>query len=132
MQDVSSVQAQLGDLPYNILIQASSNDVLLILKHSQIRGNGKIWAGIYALAGYTIYEAEPLYRNLQHARFDSLFTGASNITCTLYTEFPSDITSGGKKVAGIYGGTILARNSTSVTNIKAIDTTRAYALWAIE
>lgn len=132
MQDVSAVQAQLGNLPYNVIIQASSNDVLLIYAHSQINANGKTWAGIYALAGYTIYAAEPLYRNLKNARFDSLFSGASNITCTLYTEFPSGITSGGKKVAEIYGGEIRARNSTSVTNIKAIDTTRAYALWAIE
>ena len=132
MQDVSAVQAQLGKLPYNIIIQASSNDVLVIQEHSQIRASGKTWAGIYALAGYTIYEAEPLYRNLQNARFGSLFSGVSNITCTLYTEFPSGITSGGKKVVEIYGGTILARNSNSVTNIKAIDTTRSYAIWAIE
>lgn len=132
MQDVSSVQAQLGDLPYNVSIKASSNDVLLILKHTQIKAGGKTWAGIYALAGYTIYEAEPLYRNLQNARFDSLFSGTSNITCTLYTEFPSGITSGGKKVAEIYGGTLLVRNSNSVNNIKAIDATRAYAIWAIE
>lgn len=132
MQDVSSVQAQLGKLPYSISIQASSNDVLMIQEHSQINANGKTWAGIYALAGYTVYAAEPLYRNLRNARFDSLFSGASNITCTLYTEFPSGITSGGKKVGEIYGGTLLVRNSNSVTNIKAIDTTRAYALWAIE
>lgn len=132
MQDVSSVQAQLGDLPYNVTIEASSNDVLMILKHSQIRAKGKTWAGIYALAGYTIYDAEPLYRNLQNARFGSLFSGISNITCTLYTAFPSGITSGGKKVAEIYGGTIQVRNSASVTNIKAIDTTRSYALWSIE
>lgn len=132
MQDVSSVQAQLGNVPYSISMQASSNDVLLILKHSQINANGKTWAGIYALAGYTIYAAEPLYRNLQNARFDSLFSGMSNITCTLYTEFPSGITSGGKKVAEIYGGTLQVRNSQSVTNIKAIDTTRSYALWSIE
>lgn len=132
MQDVSAVQAQLGKLPYNVLIEASSNDVLLIKEHSQIRGNGKTWAGIYALAGYTIYEAEPLYRNLQNARFGALFSGVSNITCTLYTEFPSGITSGGKKVAEIYGGTLQVRNSTSVTNIKAIDTTRSYVLWPIE
>ena len=132
MQDVSSVQAQLGKIPYNVIIQASSNDVLVIQEHSQIAARGKTWAGIYALAGYTIYDAEPLYRNLQNARFESLFSGVSNITCTLYTEFPSDITSGGKLVAQIYGGTLLVRNSTSVTNIKAIDTTRSYALWAIE
>lgn len=132
MQDVSSVQAQLGKLPYNVIIEASSNDVLVIQEHSQIVAHGKTWAGIYALAGYTVYEAEPLYRNLQNARFDSLFSGVANITCTLYTEFPSDITSGGKKVAEIYGGTILARNSYSATNIKAIDTKRAYALWSIE
>lgn len=132
MQDVSSVQAQLGDIPYNVSIRASSNDVLLILKHSQIKGGDNTWAGIYALAGYTVYEAGSLYRNLQNARFGSLFSGVSNITCTLYTEFPSDITSGDKKVAEIYGGTLQVRNSTSVTNIKAIDTTRSYALWAIE
>lgn len=132
MQDVSSVQAQLGKLPYSISIQASSNDVLMIQEHSQINANGKTWAGIFALAGYTLYNAEPLYRNLQNARFGSLFSGASNITCTLYTEFPSGITSGGKKVVEIYGGTIHARNSTSVANIEAIDDTRSYALWAIE
>lgn len=132
MQDVSSVQAQLGDLPYNVSIEASSNDVLVILKHTQIQAHNKTWAGIFALAGYTIYEAEGLYRNLQNARFESLFSGISNITCTLYTEFPSGITSGGKKVAEIYGGTLQVRNSASVTNIKAIDATRAYALWAIE
>lgn len=132
MQDVSSVQAQLGKIPYNVIITASSNDVLVIQEHSQIRANNKTWAGIYALAGYTIYEAGELYRNLQHARFGSLFSGVSNITCTLYSEFPSDITSGGKQVAEIYGGTLLVRNSNSVTNIKAIDTTRSYALWAIE
>lgn len=132
MQDVSSVQAQLGNLPYNVIIEASSNDVMLIYAHSQINANAKTWAGIYALAGYTIYNAEPLYRNLQNARFDSLFSGVSNITCTLYTEFPSGITSGGKKVGGNYGGTFQVRNSTSVTNIKAIDTKRSYAIWGIE
>ena len=132
MQDVSAVQAQLGKIPYNVVIKASSNDVLLIQEHSQIQAGNKTWAGIYALAGYTIYEADALYRNLQNARFGSLFSGMSNITCTLYTEFPSGITSGGKKVAEIYGGTLLVRNSTSVTNIKAIDTTRSYAIWAIE
>lgn len=132
MQDVSSVQAQLGDLPYNVSIQESSNDVLLILKHSQIWAAGKAWAGIYALAGYTIYDAEALYRNLQNARFGSLFSGVSNITCTLYTAFPGGIKSGGKKVAEIYGGTLQVRNSASVNNIKDIDATRAYALWSIE
>lgn len=132
MQDVSAVQAQLGNLPYNVIIQASSNDVLLIYAHSQIRANGKAWAGIYALAGYTVYEATALYENLPNARFGSLFSGVSNITCTLYTAFPSGIESGGKKVAEIYGGTIQARNSASVTNIGAIDTSRAYALWSIE
>ena len=132
MQDVSAVQAQLGKIPYNVVIQASSNDVLMIREHSQIRGNGKTWAGIYALAGYTIYEADALYRNLRNARFDSLFSGVCNITCTLYTEFPSGIESGGKKVAEIYGGTLQVRNSTSVTNINAIDAERSYALWAIE
>lgn len=132
MQDVSAVQAQLGKLPYSVHIRASSNDVLMIQEHSQIQGGEKAWAGIYALAGYSIYEAEALYRNLPNARFDSLFSGVSNITCTLYTAFPSDIESGGKKVAEIYGGTILARNSDSVSNIKAIDASRAYAIWAIE
>lgn len=132
MQDVSAVQAQLGNLPYNVSIQASSNDVLVIQEYSQINANQKTWAGIYALAGYTIYEAAELYKNLKNARFESLFSGASNITCTLYSEFPSGITSGGKKVAQIYGGALQVRNSTSVTNIKAIDTTRSYALWAIE
>ena len=132
MQDVSAVQAQLGDIPYHVTIGASSNDVLVILKHSQIRASGKTWAGIYAFAGYTLYEADPLYRNLQNARFGSLFSGVSNITCTLYTAFPSDIESGGKKVAEIYGGTIQARNSDSVANIKAIDTDRSYAVWSLE
>jgi hypothetical protein len=132
MQDVSAVQAQLGDIPYNVVIRASSNDVLFILKHSQIKGGEKSWAGIYAMAGYTIYEASELYKNLKNARFESLFSGVSNITCTLYSEFPSGITSGGKKVAQIYGGTLLVRNSYSVTNIKDIDTERSYALWAIE
>ena len=132
MQDVSAVQAQLGKLPYNVHIQASSNDVLLIQEYSQIRAEHKTWAGIYALAGYTIYEADALYRNLQNARFGSLFSGASNVTCTLYTEFPSGITSGGKKVAEIYGGTLQVRNSVSVANIKAIDNKRSYALCAIE
>lgn len=132
LQDVPAVQAQLGNLPYSISMQASSNDVLLICEHSQINANGKIWAGIFALAGYTVYAAEPLYRNLQNARFGSLFSAMSNVTCTLYTAFPSDITSGGKKVAENYGGTILVRNNTSVDNIKAIDTTRSYALWSIE
>lgn len=132
MQDVSAVQAQLGDLPYNVSIGASSKDALLILKHSQIQAGGKTWAGVFAVAGYTIYGADALYRNLQNARFGSLFSGISNITCTLYTEFPSGITSGGKKVAEIYGGTIQARNGASVTNIKAIDTERSYALWQIE
>ena len=132
MQDVSAVQAQLGRIPYSLSIQASSNDVLVIQEHSQINANQKTWAGIYALAGYTIYDAAELYKNLKNARFGSLFSGVSNITCTLYSEFPSGITSGGKKVAEIYGGTLQVRNSTSVTNIKAIDTTRSYALWAIE
>lgn len=132
MQDVSAVQAQLGDLPYNVSIQASSNDVLMILKHSQIYANDKTWAGVYALAGYTIYAADQLYRNLENARFDSLFSGVSNITCTLYTEFPSGITSGGKKVAEIYGGTLLVRNDYSVANISEIDTKRTYALWTLE
>ena len=132
MQDVSAVQAQLGKIPYNVVIQASSNDVLLIQEHSQIQAGNKTWAGIHALAGFTIYEADALYRNLKNARYGSLFYGMSNITCTLYTEFPSGITSGGKNVANIYGGTILARNNYSVTNIKDIDTTRSYALWAIE
>lgn len=132
MQDVSAVQAQLGKLPYNILIRASSNDVLVIQEQSQINAGQKTWGGIYALAGYTIYDASALYKNLKNARFESLFSGVANITCTLYTEFPSGITSGGKKVAEIYGGTLQVRNSTSVTNIKALDTTRSYALWAIE
>lgn len=132
MQDVSSVQAQLGNLPYSISMQASSNDVLVIQEHSQINANGKTWAGIYALTGYTLYDAQALYENLRNARFQSLFSGASNITCTIYTEFPSGITSGGKKVAEIYGGALQVRNSTSVANIKAIDTERSYALWAIE
>lgn len=132
MQDVSAVQAQLGKIPYSVSIQASSNDVLLIQENSQIQAGDQTWAGIYALAGYTIYEAEALYRNLENARFDSLFSGASNVTCTLYTEFPSDIESGGKKVANIYGGTLLVRNGLSVANIKAIDTARSYAIWAIE
>ena len=132
LQDVSSVQAQLGKIPYSISMKASSNDVLVIREHSQINANNQTWAGIYALAGYTIYDAAKLYQNLQNARFGSLFSGVSNITCTLYTEFPSGITSGGKKVAEIYGGALQVRNSTSITNIKAIDGTRSYAMWAIE
>ena len=132
MQDVSAVQAQLGKLPYNVNIQASSNDVLVIREHSQILANQNTWAGIFALAGYTIYEASALYKNLKNARFESLFSGVSNITCTLYSEFPSGIESGGKKIAGIYGGTLLVRNNASVANIKAIDTARSYAIWAIE
>lgn len=133
LQDVSAVQAQLGKLTYNVRIDASSNDVLLIQEYSQIQCNGKTFAGIYALSGYTIYEADALYHNLKNARYNALFTGASNITVTLYSEFPSGVTAGGKKVINIYGGVAVVRNQTSVTNIKAIDgSPLSYAMIAIE
>lgn len=133
MQDVSAVQAQLGKLPYNVLIQASSNDVLLIQEYSQIYANQKTWAGIYALAGYTIYECFNLFANLKNARYDALFTGASNVTCTIFTEFPAGVEAGGKKVFNVYGGLLITRNKNSIDRIKAIDgTPLTYAIMAIE
>ena len=133
MQDVSAVQAQLGKIPYNVYIEASSNDVLLIQEYSQIYANKKTWAGVYALAGYTIYGCFELLTNLKNARYDALFTGASNVTCTIFTEVPAGLEAGGKKVFSVYGGLLIARNQNSIDHIKEIDgTPLTYAIVAIE
>lgn len=133
MQDVSAVQAQLGKHPYDLNITASSNDVLLIQEYTQINAGQKTWAGIYALAGYTIYECYNLMTNLKNARYTSLFAGIPNVSVTLFTEFPAGVEAGGKKVFGVYGGMLIVRNQNSIDRIKAIDgTPLTYAIMAIE
>lgn len=121
VNDVSAVMTELGHSNplFFLRLDASTPYVILLTHYVEVNCNSKTVGGFDVRGGIMLYEAANAYYNLANAMQDALVRGNCE-RMTLYTEIPSDITSGGKSLVNAYGGLVCVRNPSSKTNLKAL------------
>lgn len=117
--DISAVMTEFGHSTplYRLSIQASTPYIIFLSHYAEVNLNGKTVGGFEVRGGATFYEASAAFYNLANAKQAALFR-AVGAPLTLYTEIPSDITPGGKRLVDMYGGVLCLRNQNSLTNLK--------------
>lgn len=119
--DVSAAMTELGHSTplFFLRLDASTPYIILLTHYVEVNCNGNTVGGFDVRGGIMLYEATNAYHNLANAKQDALIRGNCE-RITLYTEIPSDITSGGKSLVNAYGGLVCVRNPSSKTNLKAL------------
>lgn len=119
--DISAVMTEFGHSTplYRLSMQASTPYIIFLSHYAEVNLNGKTVGGFEVRGGATFYDASNAFYNLANAKQAALFR-AVGAPLTLYTEIPSDITPGGKRLVDMYGGVLCLRNQTSLTNLKTI------------
>lgn len=121
VMDVSAAMTELGNSGplFFLRLDASTPYVILLTHYVEVNCNSKTVGGFDVRGGIMLYEAANAYYNLANAKQDALVRGNCE-RMTLYSEIPSDITSGGKSLVNAYGGLVCVRNQSSKTNLKAL------------
>lgn len=119
--DIGAAMTELGHSTplFRVTLLASTPYIIFLPKYAEVYVNEKTVGGFEVRGGATFYAADAAYHNLANAKQEALFR-AVGAPLTLYSEIPSDITPGGKRMVDMYGGVLCLRNQNSLDNFKGI------------